>query len=319
LDNSEKKDHYNPGSWSGKPYNFFGDYLISKYRCKILKLPISIGSSCPNRDGSINSGGCIFCSDDGSAAPTADEKLSITEQMKKAMDNFRRSDIKTRYMAYFQAYTNTYGDRVLLKKAYDEAVEFHDIMGLMIGTRPDCIDNKIADIISRYRKENFELWVELGLQTVHNESLSFLNRGHSYEDTLNAVNILNSHGIDICLHVILGIPGESWDDMIDTAEKISALPVQGVKIHHLHIIKGTPLEKIYKEENFKILTMKQYVSIICDFMEHLRPDITIHRLMGDRMEDSLIEPKWGLHKGTVIKAIEDEFHRRGTFQGFLSI
>jgi len=319
LDSTKKKDHYKTGDWSGKPYNFFGDYLLEKYKCKILKLPISIGTSCPNRDGTINRGGCIFCSEDGSAAPTADEKLSITEQMEKAISNFRRSDIRTRYIAYFQAYTNTYGDREKLKEFYDEAVSFPNIMGIMIGTRPDCIDEEIAEIISSYRRKDFELWVELGFQTMHNRSLDFLNRGHSHEDTLSAVEILSRHGINICLHVIIGIPGETWNDIIETAETVSSLPVQGVKIHHLHVIKNTPLEKIYRKENFEIISMKKYVSYICDFIEHLRPDITIHRLLGDRMEDSLIVPKWGLHKGTVIKEIEDEFYRRGTFQGFFKL
>ncbi len=312
-----RKKIFNPGSWSGKPYNFFGDYLANQYSCRVLKLPIDAGLSCPNRDGTLSSEGCIFCSEEGSASPTTDGFSSITDQMQNAKITFRRSDRKTKYIAYFQAFTNTYGEPGKLQKLYDEAVNFPDVTGLMIGTRPDCISRKILEIISGYKRDGFELWIELGLQSVHDKSLKFLNRGHIFRQTVDALNLINEYEIPACVHVILGIPGESWEDMMETANTISRLPVAGVKIHHLHIIKNTPLEKIYNSQNFRMMTLKEYVSTLCDFIERLRPDIIIHRLMGDRMEDSLLLPKWGLHKGTVLQAIEDEFTRRFTFQGFL--
>ncbi len=267
----------------------------------------------------MNKGGCIFCSPDGSAAPTANVCLSIREQMHRAANNFKRTGESTAYIAYFQAYTNTYGDRETLRKAYDESLLFPGVTGLMIGTRPDCIDEKIAHTIASYIKPKFETWVELGFQTAHDRSLKLLNRGHDSKDSLKAIEILAEKKIPICLHIILGIPGESREDMIETAKIVSQLPVQGVKIHHLHIIKGTPLEAMYNRAKFKVFTLNEYVSVICDFIENLRQDIIVHRLMGDRMEDTLVEPRWGLHKGTVIKAIEDEFRRRSTFQGFLTI
>lgn len=308
---------YNPGKWSGKPYNFFGDYLTCKYSCRILKLPIDAGLSCPNRDGTLGTEGCIFCSEEGSASPTTGGFTSITEQMNNAKETFRRSVRDTRYIAYFQAFTNTYGSPEKLKKLYDEAVSFPDIAGLMIGTRPDCINRDILDVVSSYMHEDFELWLEIGLQTIHDRSLAFLNRRHSFRQSIDAVNLISEYHIPVCIHIILGIPGESWHDMMQTAEAISKLPVHGVKLHHLHIIKNTPLERIYNEQKFGLMTLKEYVSTLCDFIERLRPDITIHRLMGDRMEDSLLLPKWGLHKGTVLQNIEDEFKQRGTYQGFL--
>lgn len=317
MQKQNRKNRFNPGSWSGKPYNFFGDYLAAAYSCRVLKLPIDAGLSCPNRDGTLDFSGCVFCSEEGSASPTTGGFTSIKEQMLNAKNTFRRSDRDTKYIAYFQAFTNTYGSTEKLKKLYDEAVSFPDVTGLMIGTRPDCINMEILEVISGYKKVGFELWIELGLQSVHDRSLAFLNRGHTFKQTADAIKLIDEYGIPVCVHVILGIPGETWEDMMTTAETISALPVSGVKIHHLHIIKGTPLETIYHQRSFGLMSLREYVSTLCDFIERLRPDIIIHRLMGDRMEDSLLQPKWGLHKGTVLQSIEDEFSRRCTFQGFL--
>lgn len=317
MQKQNRKKISNLGNWSGKPYNFFGDYLAAAYSCRVLKLPIDAGFSCPNRDGNLGIDGCIFCSEEGSASPTTGDLSSITAQMLNAKNTFRRSERDTKYIAYFQAFTNTYGSPERLMKLYDEAVTFPDITGLMIGTRPDCISREILEVINTYRKENFELWIELGLQSVHDRSLEFLNRRHTFKQTVDALSLTAEYDIPVCVHVILGIPGESWEDMMKTAEKISALNVAGVKIHHLHIIKDTPLAQIYAKKQFPLMTLKEYVSTVCDFIERLRPDILIHRLMGDRMEDSLLQPKWGLHKGTVLQAIEDEFSRRCTYQGFL--
>lgn len=311
------KKYNNPGVWSGKPYNFFGDYLFNRYNCRIFKLPIDAGLSCPNRDGTIGTTGCIFCSDEGSASSSTAGFSTIALQMKNAIDTFKRTDKNTKYIAYFQAFSNTYAPVSTLEKLYDEAVSFPEIAGLMIGTRPDCISEDILKLIKKYSRENFELWIELGIQSMKNESLDFLKRGHSVEKSIESINLIADYKISVCVHVILGIPGETWNDMMETAVKISSLPVQGIKIHHLHIIKNTELEDIYNKEQFTLLSLKNYVSTLCDFIERLRPDITIHRLMGDRHEDSLLYPKWSTHKGTVLQAIEDEFKRRSTFQGFL--
>ncbi len=311
------KKIYNTVEWHGKPYNFFGDYLFDRYLCRILKLPINAGLSCPNRDGTTGTTGCVFCSDDGSASPTTTGIDSILLQMENARNSLRRSDISTEYIAYFQAFSNTYAPLHVLEKLYDEAVSFPGIKGLMIGTRPDCISRDILSLIKKYKKDNFELWIELGIQSIHNRSLEFLKRGHTAEKCIETIGLISEYDIPICVHVILGIPGETWDDMMNTADKISSLPVNGIKIHHMHIIKNTELEIIYNREHFNLISLREYVSTVCDFIERLRPDITIHRLMGDRSENSLIHPRWSVHKGTVINAIDDEFRRRSTFQGFL--
>lgn len=310
-------NQYKSNNWFGKSYNFFGDYLNNKYNHRVLKLPINANLSCPNRDGSISDQGCIFCSDDGSASPSTTGYTDIKSQINNAINSFKRSNLKTKYISYFQAYTNTFAPINQLKKLYDEAISYPDIIGLMIGTRPDCLNREIIELISSYKKENFELWLELGMQTIHQKSLNFLNRGHSHQSTLDAIKIANEFNIPICLHLILGIPGETWQDMMQSVIEISKLPIQGVKFHHLHVIKNTPLEKLYLENNFKLLTFKEYISIICDALERLRPDILVHRLSGDREASSLIAPKWGLHKGTVLKEIEEQFKNRGTWQGFL--
>lgn len=310
-------NYRNPGQWSGKPFNFFGDYLFDRYSCRVFKLPINAGLSCPNRDGTIGSKGCIFCSDEGSASPSTSGINTIPLQMENAINTFKRTDPNTKYIAYFQAFSNTYAPVHILEKLYDEALSSTEVTGLMIGTRPDCISRETLKLIQKYKKENFELWIELGIQTMKNESLDFLKRGHSAEKSVESINLISEYDIPVCVHVILGIPGETWDDMMATAVKISSLPVHGIKLHHMHIIKDTELEKIYNDKPFKLMSLKEYVSTLCDFIERLRPDITIHRLMGDRHEDTLLYPKWSTHKGTVQQAIEDEFKNRGTFQGFM--
>jgi hypothetical protein len=305
-------------SWSGKPYNFFGDYLSEKYGCKVLKLPVNAGLGCPNRDGNIATGGCIFCSEEGSASPTAMSSDDLLQQMQTAASSFARTFAKTLYIAYFQAFTNTYAPAEKLKTLFDTALAFPGIAGLMIGTRPDCLPDEVLDLIASYRKDDFELWLEIGVQTIHDRSLSFLKRGHTYKQSRKAILAAAERGIPVCAHIMLGIPGESWQDMIDTAVEISSLPVAGVKIHHLHIIKGTELEKIYTNDPFEMPSMKEFISVLCDFIERLRSDIIIHRIVGDREESSLIAPKWGMLKGTVQSAINGEFARRGTWQGFLT-
>ncbi len=299
------------------PYRFFGTYLREKYGYRVLKLSINADLSCPNRDGTLSSDGCIFCSSDGSASPTALGTAGIRKQMNAARESFRRSEQETRYIAYFQAYTNTYGTCENLKKLYDEAVSGEDIMGLMVGTRPDCINDDVLDLLASYDRPGFEVWLEIGMQSMHNKSLDYLNRHHRHESTLDAVKRASERNLKVCVHIILGIPGETWKEMMETAGEVSSMPVQGVKFHHLHVIRNTELERIYNENKFKTLSLKEYTSTVCDFVERLRPDIIVHRLMGDREESTLVAPLWGLHKGTVLNSIESEFERRGSYQGML--
>ncbi|MBN1534633.1 MAG: TIGR01212 family radical SAM protein [Spirochaetes bacterium] len=300
-----------------RPYNFFGDYLIGKHGCRVLKIPIDAGFSCPNRDGTVGTEGCIFCAEDGSASPASDRRKSIGNQIDLVKRSFRRSDRGTRYIAYFQAFTNTYGTPEELRRAYDEAIAAEGIIGLMVGTRPDCLADPVLDLLASYRRDGFELWLEIGMQTMHDRSLLFLQRGHDHAATRDAARRASLRGIPVCMHIILGIPGESWSDMMETASELNALAVSGAKIHHLHVIRGTALAALYREGAAPPLSQKEYVSVLCDFLERLDPGIVIHRILGDREPSTLVAPLWGIHKGTVIKAVEDEFLRRGTAQGYL--
>jgi len=273
--------------------------------------------SCPNRDGTKGYNGCIFCSDGGYAIKDFLQDESIHDQMKRIAGSFKRTGEYVQYIAYLQAFSNTYADVSTLEKIYDSAISFPDITGLMIGTRPDCINSDILRLISKYKRENFELWIELGIQSMNDQSLKFLNRGHSVKDSIDAINLISEYNIPVCVHIILGIPGETWDDMMHSADQLSRLPINGIKIHHLHVIKDTELEHIYNTKKFSLFSQKEYVSTVCDFIERLRSDIIIHRLMGDCDQDSLVFPRWSIHKGTLLKDIEDEFARRSTYQGFL--
>jgi len=312
------KKKYNSSRLSfRKPYNLFGDYLHKKYSTKVFKVPINARLSCPNRDGTKGFNGCIFCSEGGYAIKNSLQTESIHDQMKQIVESFKRTDEHAQYIAYLQAFSNTYADVSTLERIYDTAVSFPDITGLMIGTRPDCINRDILELISKYKKENFELWIELGVQSMNENSLKFLNRGHSVKDSIDAINLISEYNIPICAHVILGIPGETWNDMMYSAEQLSKLPINGIKIHHMHVIKDTELENIYNNKKFTLFSQKEYVSTVCDFIERIRSDIIIHRLMGDCDQELLIFPRWSIHKGTILKVIEDEFTKRSTYQGFL--
>jgi uncharacterized protein len=314
---TRKTDRFNDNGHTGKPYNSFSDYLWKKYSCRVLKIPINAGLSCPNRGGPTGGSGCVFCSEDGSATPGMSETMPIPEQMARARENFKRADPSTRYIAYFQAYTNTHAPVPRLKNLYDLAVGQAGITGLMIGTRPDCLPDPVLDLVASYGRPGFELWLEVGMQTCHDKSLALLRRGHTHDDTISAVTRAAARGIPVCVHLILGIPGESWNDMMETALSLRGIPVSGIKFHHLHVIRGTALEEWYRDGRMKPLSQEEYVSTLCDFIERVQPGMLIHRFMGDREESTLIAPRWGLFKGTVHKAIDDEFRRRGTFQGFL--
>ncbi len=314
---TQERDPCKAGSWFGKPYYSFSDYLWNKYNCRVLKIPINAGLSCPNRDGTSGADGCVFCSAEGSASPGMTAEMPIREQIDRAKMNFKRSDADTKYIAYFQAFTNTYGTPSFLKSLYDQAVDQENVTGLMIGTRPDCLPDEILDLIASYRKPGFELWLEIGMQSGHDKSLEFLRRGHTNDDTIDAVRRAAMRDIPVCVHLILGIPGESWHDMMATAASLRTMPVRGIKFHHLHVIRGTALEEMYRSGLMKALAMNEYVSTLCDCIERVSPEILIHRLAGDREENTLVAPRWGLHKGTVMKAVEDEFRRRGSFQGLL--
>lgn len=299
--------------WNDKRYHTL-DYELKKiFGEKTIKLSIDGNFTCPNRDGTIGLKGCIFCNDRGSGDFTQRGK-SITEQIVEQKQFMSKKWKSNTYIAYFQNYTNTYDTVDNLRKKFYEAVSCENIKGIAIATRPDCISEEIADLLEELNNKTF-LWVELGLQSIYDETAEFIRRGYSLEKFNNAVEILKSKNIKTVVHLIIGLPGESKEQMLNSVKYISNLNIWGVKIHMLHILKNTDLAEYYEENPFEILSQEEYVKLICDSLELLKKDIVVHRLTGDGKKSDLIEPNWTLNKLKVLSDIDKTLKIRGSFQG----
>lgn len=276
---------------------FYSDYLKQKYGCKVYRIAIDAGFSCPNRE----TGGCIYCNEKGSRASYINPKDSVSKQIETRIKYLKEIKDARRFIAYFQAFTNTYATVDKLKKTYDEVLPFSGIVGISIGTRPDTIDREKLKLISSY-KDRYEVWLEYGLQSIHDKTLKAINRGHNFADFVKAVNLTKEFGIPVAAHVILGLPGESGKEMIETAKKIKEMGIEGIKIHLLHILKGSRLEKLYSEGRVKILEEDEYVDLVCEFLKNLPSDIIVYRLTGEGSREDHIAPLWALNKvGTINK------------------
>ena len=297
-----------------KRYYPFGQHLKEVFGEKVLKISVDAGFSCPNRDGKAGKNGCIYCSEGSHYLPEEQRNLPVREQLISSISRIREKLDVNKFIAYFQAYSNTYSPISNLKKLYDEALSVDGIIGLSIGTRPDCLSDKTLDLLEEYAEKTY-LWLEIGLQSIHNKTLKFINRGHTFEQFMDAVERAKGRGFKICTHVILGLPGESYDSIMETAKAVGELGIDGIKLHHLHVLKGTPLEKIYLNKGFNLLDEDSYVNLVCDFLEYLPHDIIIQRLVGDAPNDRLVAPLWSLSKSDIIRAIDKEMERRGSYQG----
>ena len=294
-------------------YRSFNSYLKEKYGGRIQKISIDAGFTCPNRDGIKASGGCTFCNN-VAFSPYAMTKQTVEEQIEKAMSFYKNrfKNIKG-FLAYFQAYTNTYAPVEKLRELYDKAMEYEEIVGMSIGTRPDVVPEEVLDLIASYTVEKPEIWVEYGLQTANPKTLRSINRAHGVAEFVDAVlRTKKRPGIKVCAHLIVGLPGDEYEDYIESAKLIAALPVDGIKIHPLHIVKHTVMEKQYERGEINLLSMEDYARIVVDMFEYLPDDIIVHRLTGEAPEEELIAPDWCLpkRKQDVLKAINDEFERR---------
>jgi radical SAM protein (TIGR01212 family) len=296
-----------------KYYNSFNTYLKKRFQAKVRRISLNAGFSCPNKDGQAGRGGCVFCNELG-FSPFAGESMPLKEQIECSMKHAKERGRAEKFIAYFQNATNTYASPAKLKSAYDVIYDYPDIVALSISTRPDCVDDEKLDLIAGYAKD-YEVWIEYGVQSVHDRTLKAINRGHTFDQTQEAIKKTAERGIKVGAHVILGLPGESREDMITTAQKLSELPVSGVKLHVLHVLKGTPLEDSYKGGNIALLTCEEYVDIACSFLENLRPDCVILRLVSDAKKEYLIAPDWINNKLAVIAQIEQKFASKGTSQG----
>ena len=296
-----------------KRYNQFSAYLKNKFGAKVYKITLDAGFSCPNRDGTISTGGCIFCDDGGSFSQAHSNLLSIEEQVnigaKTLHDRFKAE----KFMSYFQAYTNTYKPVNELEKIYKSALNHPDVVGLSIGTRPDCVEDDKLNLISDIAQDYYT-WVEYGLQSIHNKTLKKINRGHDFDCFLKAYERTKEKGINACTHVIFGL-WETRDEILETAQKLAELKVDGVKIHMLCALKDTKLAKLYKNKEIDFMSEEEYVNLVCDFLEILPQTTTIHRLAGNGLKKNLIAPRWLGAKLDCLNKIDRELLKRNSYQG----
>jgi radical SAM protein (TIGR01212 family) len=297
--------------------NTFGQYLLSRYGQRVHKLALNAGFTCPNRDGRKGVGGCTFCNN-VSFSPNAKEPASISHQLDAGRAVLAKRTGARRFMAYFQAYTNTYDPIDALRERYDAALVHPDVIGLSIGTRPDCVPEAVLDLLARYRARGKEVWLELGLQSADDRTLERVNRGHDFADFRNAVTAARRRGIPVCAHLIIGLPGEGRDAALRNLERVIALGVQGLKLHPLHIVRHTRLAIDWRRGDYVPLAMDEYVSICADVIQRTPSEVTYHRLTGTASREALLAPAWCNRKWAVLNAIEAELFRRGANQGDLA-
>ncbi len=301
-----------PDFWKNdKRYYDLKSYWRNLFGCTVHKLQIDAGFTCPNRDGRVAAGGCIYCDGRGSKLRRQGALPSVTEQILSGKKYYKRAASK--FVAYFQTFTNTYAPAGKLKALYDEALAQEDIIGLSIGTRPDCLPAEVIDLLAGYAQK-FHVWVELGLQSVHDKTLQCINRGHSYSQFLEAVNNLTGKGLNICVHIIIGLPGESDEDVHATAQTLAALPVGGIKIHSLLALDGTKMGDMYKQGAIPMITKEKYVTLAADILELLPPSMVIQRLTADGYQDIFLAPAWAANKLDVLNAINRELEKRNSYQ-----
>ena len=301
-------------SLDNKRYHTLNYFFKNKFNCKVYKVSLNAGFNCPNIDGTKGYGGCIYCSKTGSGEHGGNPNKSLTEQFYDVKEVVDKKWPNSKYIAYFQARTNTYAPLEVLKEKYEEVLKIPNVIGLFIATRCDCITDDTLYYLEELSKRTF-LTVELGLQTIHESTSKLINRGHSLEEFDNMVNKLRDRNINVSVHIINGLPYETEDMMLDTVKHLNNLDIQGIKIHMLNIVKDTPLENLYNKNKFHILTKEEYIDIVIKQLELLRPKIVVHRITSDPDKDTLIEPSWLLKKFCVLNDIDKEMVKRDTYQG----
>lgn len=297
-------------------YNSANRFFREKFGDKVIKVALDGGFTCPNRDGTLSYGGCIFCSEKGSGDFAGDRSLDIEKQFEVSRQKMNKKWKDGKYIAYFQAFTNTYAPLEYLQKIFTKASNLTDVVGIFIATRPDCITEDIAKFLGELNKKIY-VCIELGFQTSKGESIKLINRCYENEVFEDCVKMLNKYNIDIIVHTILGLPYESKQDMLNTVKYVSKFNISGIKLQLLHIIKDTALHKLYIKKPFKTLTLEEYVDIVVSCIENLPPNIVIHRITGDGDKNTLVEPKWSLNKKVVLNSINKELNIRDTYQGAL--
>ncbi|MBR2467544.1 MAG: TIGR01212 family radical SAM protein [Clostridia bacterium] len=294
-----------------KRYNYFNDYLKEKFGERTLKICIDGGFSCPNRDGKCGHGGCTFCGERGAGENT--KNIAIAEQVTTHLSSYRGGRAN-KFIAYFQNFSNTYADVATLRAKYNSALIDDRIVALAIATRPDCVTEEIVNLLKEYT-DKYYVYVELGLQTANETVAQKFNRGYTNQDFVNAVKLLNKAKIDVVTHIMVGLPYEEENDILDTVKLINSLDIMGVKIHSTYIIQGTKLEKLYTQREYIPLELTSYVDNVCNIISHLRKDIVICRITGDAPKNILVAPEWNSHKKIVINSINRALEERNIYQG----
>lgn len=309
-------------SWFGKPYYSLDAYCKNTYGTKLYKIALDAGFTCPNRDGTLDTRGCIFCSGVGSGdfAQKFSPADPLHEVINRSLSQVTCKHPGNRYIAYFQSFTNTYGSTEKLERIYRLALEEPSVAGISIATRPDCLPEDVLHLLNRLIKEYPDqlIWVELGLQTIHERSASFIRRGYELSCFTKAVTDLTAIQIPVITHVILGLPGETMEDQLETISYLNTLPIWGIKLQLLHILHGTDLGTLFQQDPstyHSYETMEEYIEAVISCLEHLRPDIVVHRLTGDAPCDQLLSPTWSIHKRTVLNTLHHQMKVRSTYQG----
>ena len=299
---------------SNKRYYTLDYFYKNKFDSKVFKVSLNAGFTCPNKDGKVGTGGCIYCSKSGSGEYAGDVKKDLVTQFKEVKEMMLKKWPKAKYIGYFQANTNTYAAVNKLKEKYEIILNLDNVVGLNIATRPDSISEECLDYLEGLAKKTY-LTIELGLQTIHDKTSKFINRCHSLECFENMVKKLRKKNINVVVHIINGLPYETKEMMIETVKYLSNLDIQGIKIHMLSILKNTKLAEIYNKEKFKLIPREEYINIVCDQLEYLREDIVVNRITGDPKVSDLIEPDWLVKKVTILNDIDKEMVRRNSYQG----
>jgi radical SAM protein (TIGR01212 family) len=300
----------------GLPYRTLSSYLRAQFHKRVQKITLDAGLTCPHRD-SDRLGGCIYCNMKGSGTGALAQGIALKDQIESQMRIMAGRYGAEGFIAYFQSFSNTYAPLETLRSIYDTILPFPEIVGLAIGTRPDCIDEEKLDLIGSYADDRL-VWIEYGLQSASNKTLKLINRGHTVEDFVDAVKLTAHYPLRQCAHVIIGLPGEGMDQYIKTARLISSLPVTDIKIHLLYVTRGTPMEDLFLKGKYTPLTLDEYADAVANFITHVREDIVIQRITGDPHADELIEPKWAVEKEKVRSSIHQALASLGLTQGCMT-
>jgi radical SAM protein (TIGR01212 family) len=295
-------------------FNTFGSYVKKTFGTLVQKVNIDAGFTCPNRDGTLSEGGCVFCNNDSFKPGECRPALSVNKQVQNGISYLKRRYGAQKFIAYFQAYTNTYAPVGDLERIYREALSESSVVGIAVGTRPDCIDTEKLDLLVDIAKDKFVL-VEYGLQSIYEKSLRYINRGHDYDTFLKAVEETHARGLHTGVHTIVGIPTETREETLEMADELSGTPVEFIKIHQLQVIKDTPLAETFKHEPFHVFEYEEYLDFVVDFIERLRPDLVLQRLFATAPDEILIAPQWGRTRHEILRDIERRFVERNTWQG----